>query len=132
MTPEDIFETARTIRPYLPDLIGSEAETVDNTLVDLLTKADAGNPVDNLILELLAERDATRKWAREFLQDKVPPPVTRSYNPLAGSVSQINADTFVCKMDGCDYVWYRPKQGIEPPNCPKHEIQLVPASETQK
>lgn len=127
MTPEDILETARTIGPYLPDLVGAEAETVQIALATYLAKAQAGEAVDNDILELLAQRDATREWARQFLQDKVPPPVTRSYDPLAGSVSVIAAATFVCPVEGCDYVWYRPRAGIAPPNCPIHNVTLVPA-----
>lgn len=127
MTPEDILETARTIGPYLPDLVGAEAETVQIALATYLAKAQAGEVVDNDILELLAQRDATREWARQFLQDKVPPPVTRSYDPLAGSVSFVDANTFVCPVDGCDYVWYRPKVGMTPPDCPIHNVTLVPA-----
>ena len=127
MTPEDILETARTIGPYLPDLVGAEAETVQVALATYLAKAQAGEAVDNDILELLAQRDATREWARQFLQDKVPPLVTRSYDPLAGSVSFVDANTFVCPVDGCDYVWYRPKVGMTPPNCPIHNVTLVPA-----
>lgn len=67
MTPEDILETARTIGPYLPDLVGAEAETVQIALATYLAKAQAGEAVDNDILELLAQRDATREWARQFL-----------------------------------------------------------------
>jgi hypothetical protein len=127
MTPEDILETARTIGPYLPDLVGAEAETVQVALATYLAKAQSGEAVDIDILELLAQRDTTREWARQFLQDKVPPPVTRSYDPLAGSVSFVDANTFVCPVNGCDYVWYRPKVGMTSPNCPIHNIALVPA-----
>ena len=125
--PEDILEAACVIRLYLPDLLGTEAETVDQTLADLLAKASSGEGVDNQILELLAEHDATRKWTRQFLSDKVPPPVTRSFNPLAGSPSVIDANTFICQVPGCPRVWYRPKAGIEPPKCQEHKVPLVPA-----
>jgi hypothetical protein len=124
---EDVLEAARVIQPYLPDLLGAEAATVDQALAALLAKAAAGEAVDNPILELLAERDATREWAQEFLIDKMPPPVTRSYDPLAGSQSVINANTFVCEVPDCPRIWHRPKAGIAPPLCPEHKIPLVPA-----
>ena len=124
---EDILEAANVIRLYLPDLLGTEAETADHTLADLKTKTAAGESVDNQILELLADRDATREWTRQFLSDKIPPPVMRSYNPLAGSPSVIDATTYVCPVPGCTMVWYRPKAGIEPPLCPEHNVPLVPA-----
>lgn len=126
-TYEDVLEAARVIRLYLPDLLGAEAETVDRTLAELLTKTESRETVDNQILELLAERDATRKWTQKFLKDKVPPPVMRSYDPLAGSVSCIDANTFACPTAGCNAVWYRPKAGIDPPLCEVHKIPLVPA-----
>jgi hypothetical protein len=126
-TAEDILEAARVIQPYLPDLLGAEAVTVDQALAALLAKAAAGEAVENPILELLAERDATREWAQQFLIDKMPPPVTRSYDPLAGSQSFIDADAFICTVPGCPQVWYCPKAGIAPPPCPEHKIPLVPA-----
>lgn len=124
---EDVLEAARIIRLYIPDLLGTESATVDQALADLLTQAASCESIDNQILELLAERDATREWTRQFLSDKVPPPITRSYDPLAGSTSVVDANTFVCQVPGCLMVWYRPKAGIEPPNCQEHKIPFVPA-----
>lgn len=126
-TPGDVLEAARVIQPYLPDLLGAEAATVDRALTALLAKAAAGEAVDHPILALLAERDATREWANQFLIDKMPPPVTRSYDPLAGSQSVIDANTFVCTVSACPRIWHRPKAGIAPPVCPEHKIPLVPA-----
>ena len=62
-TSEDVLEAARVIRPYLPNLLGAEAETVERALAELLARAESGEAVDNQILELLAEYDATREWA---------------------------------------------------------------------
>lgn len=126
-TSEDVLEAARVIRPYLPNLLEAEAETVERALAELLARAESGEAVDNQILELLAEYDATREWTRQFLNDKIPPPVMRSYDPLAGSVSVIDANTFVCEVPGCSRIWYSPKAGIEPPLCQEHKIPLVPA-----
>jgi hypothetical protein len=126
-TSGDVIEAARVIQPYLPDLLGAEATTVDQALAALLAKAAAGEAVDNPILELLAERDTTREWAQKFLIDKMPPPVMRTYDPLAGSQSVIDANTFVCTVPACPRIWHRPKAGITPPLCPEHKIPLVPA-----
>jgi len=126
-TPEDVLEAARVIRPYLPDLLGAEAEPVDRALSELLRSGESGDAVDHQILELLAERDATREWTRKLLADKMPPPVMKSFDPLAGSPSRIDANTFVCEVPGCPRVWYRPRAGIAPPLCPEHQIPLVPA-----
>ena len=126
-SPEDVLEAARVIRLYLPDLLGTEAKTVEHVLANLLAKAESGEITDNQILELLAERDATREWTRQFLSDKVPPPVMRSYDPLAGSQSVVDANTFVCEVPGCTRIWYRPKEGIEPPICQEHKKPLIPA-----
>jgi hypothetical protein len=128
MNPEDILEAAHVIRLYLPDLIGAEAEAVDHALADLLAKATSGESIDNQLLELLAERAPTRDWTRQFLTDKIPPPVTRGYDPLAGSQSVIDANMFVCQVSGCSRVWFRPKAGIAPPNCQEHQIPLIPTS----
>lgn len=128
MTPEDILEAAQIIRLYLPDLLGPEADTVDRTLATLITRAEAGGAVDNQILALLAERDATREWSRQFFQDKIPPPVIRSYAPLEGSISRINAKTFICPVPNCPTTWYSPKAGMPPPLCPDHNQPLVPAT----
>jgi hypothetical protein len=122
---EDVTEAARIIQPYLPDLLGSEAANVDQILVDLLAKVESGEAVDNQILEFLAEHDATREWTRQFLIDKMPPPVMRSYDPLAGSISLIEANAFACLEPNCNYVWYRPKASIEAPLCPAHQIPLI-------
>jgi hypothetical protein len=127
---KDVLEAARVIRLYLPDLVGAEAEIVDRTLAKLLAKAESGEAIENQILALLAEHDATREWTQQFLIDKVPPPVMRSYHPvaydpLAGSVSRIDAKTFICSIADCQITWYQPKAGINPPPCPEHKIPLV-------
>lgn len=48
-----------------------------------------------------------------------------SWKPLPGQGSMVNAAKFVCPH--CDYTWYRPRVGIEPPLCPTHNVPLDPA-----
>lgn len=127
LTSNDVLDAAHAIRPYLPELLGAEAETVDHALAELLAKAESGEAVDNQILELLAEREPTRDWIRQYLPYEGLYNMKGSYDPLGGSVSPIKANTFVCQVPGCSEIWYRPRAGIEPPRCKEHQIPLVPA-----
>ncbi|NJN87077.1 MAG: hypothetical protein HC881_13255 [Leptolyngbyaceae cyanobacterium SL_7_1] len=125
--PADILEAARSIRPYLNELLGvTNAEAIDHQLAELLAQANTGRSVDNSILELLATQDATREWIAAFLQDKQQPEHLRSFSPLPGPPSIVSAAKFVCPQG--DYIWYRPRVGIEPPPCPTHDIPLDPVS----
>ncbi|BAY10865.1 hypothetical protein [Calothrix sp. NIES-2098] len=122
----DILEAARSIRPYLGELLpAAQAEIIDQRLANLLAQANTRQPIDNLILELLAAQDTTREWLSRFLQDKQQPEHMRSFSPLPGQGSIVNAAKFVCPQG--DYIWYRPRVGIEPPLCPTHNLPLYPA-----
>ena len=119
----DILDAACSIRPYLSELLtATQAEALDQQIADLLAQANTGQQVDNLILELLANQDATREWLSKFLQDKQQPEHLRSWSPLPGQRSMVNAAKFVCPQG--DYTWYRPRVGIEPPLCPTHNVPL--------
>ncbi|MDZ8259935.1 hypothetical protein [Nostoc sp. ChiQUE01b] len=121
-----ILEAARSIRPYLSELLEDvKAKEIDQQIANLLAQASTGQSVDNLILELLSSQDATREWLSKFLQDKQQPEHERTFSPLPGHTSIVNAAKFVCPQ--CDYIWYRPRVGIEPPLCPKHNQPLDPA-----
>jgi hypothetical protein len=122
----DILDAARSIRPYLNELIGTpDAEAIDPQLAELLAQATAGQAVENRILELLAQQDATREWLARFLQDIQQPEHLRGFSPLPGQPSIVSAAKFVCPQG--DYTWHRPRVGVEPPPCPTHQISLDPA-----
>lgn len=122
----DILEAARSIRPYLSELLqAAQAEVIDLQLADLLAQANTRQPIDNLILELLAAQDPTREWLSRFLQDKQQPEHLRTFSPLPGQPPIVNAAKFVCPQG--DYTWYRPRIGIEPPLCHTHHLPLIPA-----
>ncbi|XZF60814.1 MAG: hypothetical protein ACSI46_17155 [Gloeotrichia echinulata DVL01] len=144
--PADILEAARSIRPYLSELLpAAEAEVIDQQLADLLAQANTTQRIDNLILELLAAQDVTREWIFRFLQDKQQPehlgtfhalPDPRGMNALLdsgnfsdlpGSPSIVNTTKFVCPEG--DYTWYRPRVGVKPPLCPTHHLRLKLAPE---
>lgn len=123
---EDILEAARSIRPFLSELLPeAEVKVIDQQLSDLLAQANTRQPINNLILEVLTTHDTTREWLSKFLEDKQQPEHLRTVFSLPGNPSMVNADKFVCPQG--DYIWYRPRVGIEPPHCPTHKQPLNPA-----
>jgi hypothetical protein len=121
--PEDVLEGTRSIRPYLPDLLGTEAEEVDRQLAELLEKANTEQKVDQQILEILKSRPKTRNWMAEFLSPKQQ---SKGWQQLPGSSGAVSARKYVCPQG--DYVWYRRSAGILVPSCPTHG-NLIPADE---
>ncbi|MBW4475140.1 MAG: hypothetical protein KME45_32885 [Stenomitos rutilans HA7619-LM2] len=120
-TPEDVLECTRSIRPFLPSLLGAEAEQIDQQLAGLLVQAQAGESVDIQILELLKSNPDTFQWIKEFLSAK---PLSRGYERLPGGSGAVSAQKYLCPQG--DYVWYRRSAGIPIPTCPTHG-ELVPA-----
>lgn len=119
-TLEDVLEGACSIRPYLPELLGLEAEQVDQQLADLLKKSKAGQQVDQQILELLKSHPKTRNWIAVFLSPKQ---VSKGYERLPGNIGAVSSQKFVCPEG--DYIWYRRTAGIPVPSCPNHG-ELIP------
>lgn len=74
---EQILEVARSIRPYLPQLIGDAAAQCDRRLVELLNHAASGADVGPDILDLLMRQPVTHTWAAAMLADEehLPPNV---------------------------------------------------------
>ncbi|MFE4108544.1 hypothetical protein [Almyronema epifaneia] len=125
---EDILDAARSIRPYLSELLTpnpTAAEQLDQKLAELLDQASQNPSATILIQKQLRENAATREWVRQFLEDKQLPDENRSFQPLPGYPSIVKAAKFVCPQG--DYTWYRPRVGIEPPPCPTHNLPLDPA-----
>jgi hypothetical protein len=109
-------EAACSILPFLSKLLPeAEAKVIDQKLSNLLAQAKTGQPIDNLILDVLAAHDTTREWLSEFLEGKQQSKHLKNLDFLPGEVSIVNADKFVCPQG--DYIWYRPRVGIEPPHC---------------
>lgn len=125
--PQEILEAARSIRPYLSELLDSEeAKTFDLELGELIAQAQQ-NPTDTSkhILKQLSSQSTTRKWTVEFLRDKLPPEIERSYQPIAnpGTISTVSGLVkYACPFG--DYVWYQRQVGETIPNCPTHKVPL--------
>ena len=100
---ESILEGARSIRPYLGELLGDEATGVDTQLALLLEQGAAGQKVDNRILGLLADHEPTREWIRTYLNaDQAEARVTfvKSFDPTPGDPDPIAAEKYVCPING--------------------------------
>ncbi|MHC0066939.1 hypothetical protein ACWATR_29185 [Nostoc sp. UIC 10890] len=121
--PEDILEGTRLIRPFLPELLGDDAVQVDRQLSELLAQAKAGQQVHDQIFEILKSYPDTDDWMAEFLSEK---PITKGFDPLPGKGQPISASKYRCPQ-GDDYSWYRRSVGTAIPNCPTHNVPLIPA-----
>jgi hypothetical protein len=124
---ETILELARTIRLYLPALLGEgPAAAVDRQLAELLDPARQGDDVDDRILDLLREPLAVHNWAAGFVQHGPPEVHERGLSPLPGAGSTLPPPKYVCPRGG-DTVWYRRAVGQPVPRCPTHDVTLEPA-----
>lgn len=124
--PQEILEAARSIRPYLSELLNSqEAQTFDLKLAQLLAQSPQ-NPKDvsKYILKKLASDPKTQKWIKDFLKTKLPPEIKKSYQPPLSPkpLSISGVVKYACPFG--DYIWYQRQVGEPIPNCPTHEVLL--------
>ena len=126
---EDIIDVARTIRPYLPRLVGAEADACDREIVDLIAEAQAGHDVGDQLLAVLTRSPTVHEWAAGLLENErhLPPDVLlkaeRGYQPLPGAGEPVEAQRYECPYG--DYVWYRISISDRPPGCPTHNCALT-------
>ena len=118
--PEDVLEGTRLIRAYLPELLGDQAQAVDQDIAALLAQMQQGESADEPLLELLKQHEATSAWMGEYLSSR---PVTKGFEQLPGRSGAIAARKFVCPYN--DYVWYQRSAGQTVPRCPTHGA-LIP------
>ncbi|MDN3024996.1 hypothetical protein [Streptomyces sp. S.PB5] len=132
MEVEGLLEAARCIRPYLSDLIGPQADSLDEDLATLLAAAHDGQDVAEPLRSLLSDYTATEAFLTQVLEDapRYRPPQLHwaasrgGPQPLAGDIGPIlYAGSYACPQG--DYVWYRPEVGEPVPPCPTHGIALV-------
>ncbi|MFB4285512.1 hypothetical protein ACBJ59_60370 [Nonomuraea sp. MTCD27] len=131
---DDLLEAARTVRPYLPDLIGDAAPQVDQEICRLLDAARAGADVAFELNATLSQTMALHLWKEEVLADELHRPpelqsrtVRRSAGrPSPGDGEDIDATKYVCPVER-DYIWWRQSPGDQVKLCPDHEVPLVRA-----
>ncbi len=131
ISPNDILEAARQIRPELPELLPAESVArFDRQLADYLAQAHSGEAVHEQVLELLQSDPETEDWLLEtFGPRRVAKGETMrgGYQGLPGSISAIGAQKYVCP-EGNDYTRFLRSAG-DVPRCKTHGCLLVPASE---
>jgi hypothetical protein len=101
-----ILEAAAAIRPYLLQLVGANAQTLEEELVNLLSAARRGEEVDDRILANLQLYRATAEWTANFFDTGRPPEIAE------------------LTEKGYDFVWYRRAAGQPLPECPTHHVPL--------
>jgi hypothetical protein len=116
----DIFEAARSIRRYLPQLVPQDAGAVDAELAAILCQGETEGR-DVVLLEIFALQPAMREWAAGFL--RVGRDVTRGFSLPPGDPGFIAAERYTCPEG--DYSWYRSSVGEVVPPCPTHNVGLV-------
>lgn len=125
---EDILEGARTIRPYLPELLGVKATSIDSELAGLLERATSGATVEKDILETLSRDEPARQWMETFLANRLGllSDSSRDFFPLPGwPPNPLAMPRYECPRG--DYVWYRPTIDTPVPACPTHGYTLQKA-----
>jgi hypothetical protein len=138
-----VLEAGRAIRPYLRDLVGSQAERIDGLLSVALNREDQ-NGADAAILDALEELPPTRDWVSAFWRaGGIPPEVVKSVQPDADSavaeqrvriamlgggappgdpVLVIPGLRYACPKG--DEVWYRMDASQRVPTCSTHRMRL--------
>lgn len=124
---KDLLDGARSIRPFLADLLGADADAIDNALADLLSQARAGQQVEKQIAALLSSNERTLVWMRGYLARRKAGMRFGGYEQVAGTPSPVEALYYTCPQD--DYIWPRRAAGQKVPNCPTHKIPLIPLQE---
>lgn len=136
MSGEGVFAAAKCIRPYLEELLGSDAPTVDEELAHLLNSGGRDESVARQLRALLEERpetsmflDAVLDDAPDFRPPQHQPVVLKAvkadgFNPLAGNHTPTSAKRYRCPV-GDDYKWWSPGVGTPVPECPTHHTTLV-------
>ena len=126
---EDIIDVARTIRPYLPKLVGTEADAYDREIAGLIAQAQAGNDVGDQLLAVLTRSSAVHDWAAHVLENDrhLPPDIQqiaeRGFQLLPGLGEPVAAERYQCPHG--DYVWYQISVSDQAPDCPTHECALT-------
>jgi hypothetical protein len=121
---EDLLEVARVMRSYLPELVGSEAESYDRRIAGLLASARSGRDVEEELTAVLQQLDQVHAWAAQVLQDDHHRPPDQQpvfelgFEPLPGAAGPVPAVKYCCPEG--DYVWWRRSVGQTAPSCPSH------------
>jgi hypothetical protein len=121
----DLFEAARKLRPQLTTVFKNDPATAakfDQALNTLLNSPVQSADIADSIQELFESHSATEAWFAEFLSSG-----ERGIPAILGDMSPVPASqTFICPTPDCPETWTQPSSGYRIPNCPTHNIPLIP------
>lgn len=124
-----ILDIAHEIRPLLPELLGEEAEVVDQALAGLLERAESGEDVNYEIRVLLGKYAATDRWKRNRLKGNSFDISGETYSPLPGKHGTPDAVEYACPVPGCSSQhWFPVDAGDVIPSCEIHDKKFEPVS----
>jgi len=127
-----ILDIAHEIRPLLPELLGEEAEAVDQALARLLERAESGEDVNYQIRVLLGKYEATDSWKRDRLNRLKGNRYDASdekYHRLPGKTGTPDAVEYACPVPGCSVPhWFLVDAGDVIPSCEIHGDKFEPVS----
>jgi hypothetical protein len=116
-----ILETALSIRPDLPTILGEESGLIMRQRLDsFLREAETNEDAAESIWELLTDTRETRTWVTEFQKKHPEKTGKKDFGP--DSMSRIAAIIFKCPQ--CDETWNRDRIGRATPVCSTHNIPL--------
>jgi hypothetical protein len=125
MSQLNILEAAKTIRQFLPTLLGSEASEVDQQLADLIIRCQAGETLENQITSLLASHNDTKRWMlehKEVFSTNATRGLGGEQNHQLPGVAFVSAPRYVCPEG--DYIWHHIDSSDPIPICPTHNCPL--------
>ena len=125
-----ILDIAHEIRPLLPELLGEEAEAVDQALARLLERAESGEDVNYEIRVLLGKYEATDRWKRDRLKGNSSDVSDEKYYPLPGKMTDTpDAVEYACPVPSCSSPhWFPVDAGDVIPSCEIHGDKFEPVS----
>ncbi|GAB3061356.1 hypothetical protein GCM10027053_24550 [Intrasporangium mesophilum] len=128
MNSDELFEAARAVRPWLPELVDSDWHELDEALARLLVDpAEDGAG----IVALVQAYPEVGAWVTEFIARGGPPAMADVVEKGGGAQSPpglgalLLPPRYACPVDGA-YVQYvtAPSQLM---TCPQHGVTLEPA-----
>jgi hypothetical protein len=134
---DPLFAAAREVRPYLPDLLGAEANAVDGTLARVLLSTAPGPAKLSEIQTVFSSYERLVDWVGQFMTGGLIPPefmasvsrghaVGSGFTPgvdLPGKDAQRPGVRFTCPNG--DFTWYVLRLGEPVPDCPTCDLALV-------
>jgi hypothetical protein len=140
MTSADdaVMSAAREIRPFLNDLVGARAKSVDAALASILMSRDDDMSRVEALSGVFADSSELTDWIGQYVYNEMIPPevvgrVSRGAGPGSGGYAGLPGDPapvpgtrFTCP-DGRDYTRYLLRSGETLESCPTHHCALVRA-----